>query len=129
MARGTLAEVLGRSSPSSLVKSVHEVHEDCCLSLFQNQIKLDPFSVACKQCMRDLFPLQGRADHVNSDLWVWSSQQERVGYVTPVVRVTCEMNVLAADPFQAQRQVGLLRLNVGFVCWTDAVVEGVVQEN
>ena len=79
--------------------------------------------------MRGPFPLQGRADHVNSDLWVWSSQQERVGYVTPVVRVTCEMNVLAADPFQAQRQVGLLRPNMGFVCLIDAVIEGVVQEN
>ena len=79
--------------------------------------------------MRDPFPLQGWADHVNSDMRVRSSQQERVGYVTPAIRVTCETNVLAADPFQAQRHVGLLRPNVGFVCWTDAVIEGVVQEN
>ena len=73
--------------------------------------------------MRDPFPLQGRTEHVNSDMWVRSSQQERVAYVTSVMRV------LATDPFQAQRQVGLLRPNVGFVCWTDAVIEGVVQEN
>jgi len=79
--------------------------------------------------MWDPFLLQGRTDHAYSDMQVRSSQQERVGYVTPAIRVTCETNVLAADPFQAQRQVGLLRLNVGFVCWTDAVVEGVVQEN
>ena len=70
--------------------------------------------------MRDPFPLQGRTDHVNSDMRVRSSQQERVAYVTPAMRV------LAADPFHAQRQVGLLRPNVGFVCWTDAVVEGLV---
>ena len=46
---GTLAEVLGRSSPSLSVKSVHKVHEDCCSSLFQNKIKLDPFFATCKQ--------------------------------------------------------------------------------
>jgi len=79
--------------------------------------------------MWDPFLLQGRTDHVYNDMQVRSSQQERVGYVTPANRITCATNVLAADPFQAQRQVGLLRLNVGFVCWTYAVVEGVVQEN
>ena len=63
--------------------------------------------------MRDPFPPQG-------GMQIRSSQQERVAYVTPAMRV------LAADPFQAQRQVGLLRPNVGFVCWTDAVVEGLV---
>ena len=48
-AGGTLAEVLERSSPSSPAKSAHEVHEDCCSSLFQNQSNLDPFSAPCKQ--------------------------------------------------------------------------------
>ena len=68
--------------------------------------------------MRDPFPLQGRTDHVNSDMRVRSSQQERKVYVTPAMRV------LATDPFLAQRQMGLLRPNVGFLYWTDAVVEG-----
>ena len=79
--------------------------------------------------MRDPFPLQGRTDHVNSDMRVRSSQQEWVVYVMPAMRVTCETIVLAVDPFQAQRQVGLLRPNMGFVCLIDAVIEGVVQEN